>query len=909
MRRPSNGADWPLVGRSEELALLRRLRAGAPATSAVISGAPGVGKTRLARQAAAEAARQGWATCEIRGSAGFAAVPLGPFRTAFELPPAADPTELAEGVTRRLADLRRPGGLLLLIDDSHALDELSAGLLHQVVATGLAVAVITTRAGATVQPALTDLWKDGFAERIELQNLSRLETADLLAAGLGGAVQDSTANRIWHMTSGNPLYLREVALSGTESGALSEVHGEWCWHGEWASGTRLAEVVAGRLGRLDPDELTAMEVLALAGSLPLGLLTALTSSTAVQELERRDLVATERSDRRIEVTMAQPLHAEILRRGMPALQQRSVWRNLVNALSATGARRASDRVRLACWSIESGLEVDPATLALGSDASLFGFGRALAGRLGEIMPEAPGEPRADGPSVSMDHDRAVRLARAAYGQSGDLGDGVALASTLAWTGAADDAEAVLSGLQGAAAVDDRIRVALGLAWVRFWGRYRVDEARSVLGDVLDDPEAAAADPLLVAAVHQELAGIALNTAQPAAALRHAGQAAAVQGVELSRSVAAPVASAALAYLGQVGEAVALIDGALPAVEPDHPLAMAQLLFARAAALSSLGALEESRQLAEWLREVALSGELLHATAVFGVLLGDIHMRQGRPRSASRILRDSVGLFAESDTFGYRPWALAGLARARALLGEEDAAVAALEEARGTQGLSRHYDTAVHLAQIEVHRLAGRVPAAAEAAGDAAAWARAAGMVTEEARVLEVWFRLAPSPEIADRLAALAAGTDSLLVHAAADYARASLSSDADALLAVSDRYGAMAAWALAAEAASEAARILDRRHQDRAAAAAARVAAGLADRCEGVRPAAADLTAASSRLTRREREIGALAAAGRSTRAIAEQMFLSPRTVENHLYRAYVKLGVSDRAGLAAALAPDAPAE
>ena len=57
-----------------------------------------------------------------------------------------------------------------------------------------------------------------------------------------------------------------------------------------------------------------------------------------------------------------------------------------------------------------------------------------------------------------------------------------------------------------------------------------------------------------------------------------------------------------------------------------------------------------------------------------------------------------------------------------------------------------------------------------------------------------------------------------------------------------------------------------------------------------------------STLSAREREIAILAAGGCSTKDIAERVYLSARTVENHLYRAYVKLGVTDRAGLAAAL-------
>ena len=53
-----------------------------------------------------------------------------------------------------------------------------------------------------------------------------------------------------------------------------------------------------------------------------------------------------------------------------------------------------------------------------------------------------------------------------------------------------------------------------------------------------------------------------------------------------------------------------------------------------------------------------------------------------------------------------------------------------------------------------------------------------------------------------------------------------------------------------------------------------------------------------------ERRIAELAADGRSNREIAQTLFISPKTVENHLGRAYTKLGVPGRAELPAALAP-----
>ncbi len=519
------------------------------------------------------------------------------------------------------------------------------------------------------------------------------------------------------------------------------------------------------------------------------------------------------------------------------------------------------------------------------------------------------QPAPAGPAVPQDHGLATRLARAAFERSGGLQEGIALASTLAWTGAITEAESVLAELSGRAdAVDDRVRLALALAWVRFWGRYDVEDARAGLVYAATEAETSGAGALLVAEVYEQLAGLALNTAQPEAALSYAERSATAQGVELSRSVSAAVAAAALAYLGRCRETLAFVERAVPAaLERGHGLVVPQLLVAQAAALAHMGELERARQLTEWLRGVALEDGLLEATAVFGVVLGEIHLRQGRPGSAARIFQDSSGLMAERDLFGYRPWALSGLARAKAMCGEPDSAAALLVEARRVQAVGRHFDMSRYLAEIELNRLTGRVDAAVDAARAGVAWARDAGMVGEEAQALEAWLRIAPSEDIARRLNELASLTDSELVASLAEYARAAVAHQTEALLVVADRFALMGAWWLAAEAAAAAAATFVERGEVRAARSAARAADGYAERCDGGRPDI-DVTTGPVRLTKRERQVATLVVAGHSTKEIAGRMYLSPRTVENHLHHAYVKLGVTDRAALAAALAPDGAA-
>ncbi|PWI13955.1 hypothetical protein DI272_07150 [Streptomyces sp. Act143] len=128
----------------------------------------------------------------------------------------------------------------------------------------------------------------------------------------------------------------------------------------------------------------------------------------------------------------------------------------------------------------------------------------------------------------------------------------------------------------------------------------------------------------------------------------------------------------------------------------------------------------------------------------------------------------------------------------------------------------------------------------------------------------------------------------------AQHADALARNDGPALDRAAERLEERGFLLFAAEAHAQAVRA----HRDPRAARTSRTrAVALARRCQGARtPALSGLVLGE--LTARQRQIVTLAAAGLSNRQIAEKLTLSIRTVGNHLYSAYARLGASDRGAL-----------
>ena len=121
-----SGGD-PLTGRENELAVIRRALSGVGNFSgAVIVGAAGVGKTRIAHEVLARAEASGERTCWIVGTQSARQLPLGAF-TASICESVSDPISDVRRVINSLVTQQRQGRVLIGVDASRVTRPLRTG--------------------------------------------------------------------------------------------------------------------------------------------------------------------------------------------------------------------------------------------------------------------------------------------------------------------------------------------------------------------------------------------------------------------------------------------------------------------------------------------------------------------------------------------------------------------------------------------------------------------------------------------------------------------------------------------------------------------------------------------------------------------------------------------------------------
>jgi DNA-binding CsgD family transcriptional regulator len=288
-----------------------------------------------------------------------------------------------------------------------------------------------------------------------------------------------------------------------------------------------------------------------------------------------------------------------------------------------------------------------------------------------------------------------------------------------------------------------------------------------------------------------------------------------------------------------------------------------------------------------------------------MLLGLVATQRGRVRTGMRHFREAAALNMDiDDDVGLR-WSLGGAAMAGGMAGNRDAARAARDhldalEPAGIQVLELDF---VERGRAWQEVSAGEVTRAVERLRDAAALAASTDQFAVEAVLRHDLLRLGDPAAASGRWAQLGELVDGGLTAVRTRHAAGLARRDGELLEAVARELDGLDHHLDAAIAARQAASAMRAAGWARPAARCERLAEEAASRCEG---AALPVTGGGGEvaaLTRREREVATLASEGLANREIAERLFLSARTVENHLQHAYEKLGITARSELAAALA------
>ncbi len=163
-------------------------------------------------------------------------------------------------------------------------------------------------------------------------------------------------------------------------------------------------------------------------------------------------------------------------------------------------------------------------------------------------------------------------------------------------------------------------------------------------------------------------------------------------------------------------------------------------------------------------------------------------------------------------------------------------------------------------------------------------------------------RYTAAAEAAQLAATAAERVDGPLHPCLSDYSSARAADDPQALTASSVRFESLGTILYAAEASYAAAHAYRAAGDGRAAAVTDVRATTLHGRCENAFIPWVAGFQSSETLTCREQQTALLAAAGNPDSAIATELEISVRTVQNHLASAYRKLGITNRGELPDAL-------
>jgi class 3 adenylate cyclase/tetratricopeptide (TPR) repeat protein len=348
----------PFVGRGDELARLERALAGAVAGRGglvLVTGEPGIGKTRTLEEFARRAREQGARVLSGACYEGDFGPPFGPFAEAIAshskraersqlvselgsyaavltalvpalrerlpdvpeavpLAPDEERWRLLDAVVQFLVGLSERAPVVLVLDDLHWADQGTVAMLRHVARAARRGRLLVVGAYRDVEldrqhplaDALAALRREVEYERIALTGLAASEVEELLVGLAAHEVPAALVDAVSAETEGNPFFIREILLHLVEEGRLYRGDdGRWTTrHGvaELGIPEGVRQVIGRRLSRLSPE---ANRLLAAAS----GFGGAFRFDVAARAADLAEAVALDSLDAALEAQLVRPTGA------------------------------------------------------------------------------------------------------------------------------------------------------------------------------------------------------------------------------------------------------------------------------------------------------------------------------------------------------------------------------------------------------------------------------------------------------------------------------------------------------------------------------------------------------------------------------------------------------------------------